>query len=238
MRLRVRWAPAALGLALALGGCGSASPPSPPAGVDGLVIPTPDPRPHDFVAGVDNPWFPLPDGGAWLYEQSVDPLGQLRCTADAGPVVDGVSTTARRCTVQPSTDHDAPRRAPRTISVDYYAQDQHGNVWWFGRAGQWEAGVDGAQAGLAMAAHPRLGDGYLLAGLDSEPRATVIYLGRDDVVAGQIYADTIAVRTMVDGEVAVERYARRTGLVQRTVFGPVGGSNAVLRLVTYDAPGA
>ena len=44
--------------------------------------------------------------------------------------------------------------------VDYYAQDRRGNVWWFGREGVWLAGEDGAQAGLAMPATPRLGDGW------------------------------------------------------------------------------
>ena len=44
--------------------------------------------------------------------------------------------------------------------VDYFAQDRRGNVWWFGREGEWLAGEDGAQAGLAMPATPRLGDGW------------------------------------------------------------------------------
>ena len=44
--------------------------------------------------------------------------------------------------------------------VDYYAQDRRGNVWWFGREGVWLAGEDGAEAGLAMPATPRLGDGW------------------------------------------------------------------------------
>ena len=44
--------------------------------------------------------------------------------------------------------------------VDYYAQDRRGNVWWFGREGVWLAGEDGAEAGLAMPATPRVGDGW------------------------------------------------------------------------------
>ena len=53
----------------------------------------------------------------------------------------------------------APSR-PATQVVDYYAQDRHGNVWWFGREGVWLAGEDGAEAGLAMPATPRVGDGW------------------------------------------------------------------------------
>jgi hypothetical protein len=54
---------------------------------------------------------------------------------------------------------------------DYYAQDRCGNVWYFGEdtatldrhgkvvdtEGTWHAGVDGAQPGVFMQAHPQLG---------------------------------------------------------------------------------
>ena len=54
---------------------------------------------------------------------------------------------------------------------DYYAQDECGNVWYFGedtaeldargrvvsREGSFHAGVDGAQPGVVMQAHPQLG---------------------------------------------------------------------------------
>jgi hypothetical protein len=55
---------------------------------------------------------------------------------------------------------------------DWYAQDASGNVWYFGEdtkeydgakvdtSGSWEAGLDGAVAGIAMPAHPRVGDAY------------------------------------------------------------------------------
>lgn len=56
---------------------------------------------------------------------------------------------------------------------DWYAQDKDGNVWYFGedvknysngvltdRAGSWEAGVDGALAGIIMWAQPSVGQPY------------------------------------------------------------------------------
>ena len=46
----------------------------------------------------------------------------------------------------------------------FYAQDEAGNVWLVAldSAGlSWRAGEDGAEAGLAMPADPRLGDGWL-----------------------------------------------------------------------------
>ena len=67
---------------------------------------------------------------------------------------------------------DVVRRADGTLAEktrDWYATDQDGNVWYFGedtatyddsgdlesREGSWEAGVDGAVAGIVMPADPR-----------------------------------------------------------------------------------
>jgi len=123
---RALLAPVGAGLLAALlAGCGTASPTSPPTGVDELVVPTPSPDPDDFVAEIDNPWFAGdPDAGR--------PSGTER--------VAGVEVTV--------------------VGGDYFAQDRRGNVWWFGTVGEWRAGVDGAQAGLAMPAEPRYGDSW------------------------------------------------------------------------------
>ncbi|MBA2953997.1 hypothetical protein GON03_06670 [Nocardioides sp. MAH-18] len=140
---------AALAMVLTVTGCGTASDPSPPTGIDELTVPTPSPDPDDFVDAVDNPWFPLPPGSTWSYQVigAVDAT-DLLVTVAPGPVVSGVATTAR------------VSRADGVVATDWYAQDTDGNVWWFGRDGEWRAGEEGAQAGLAMPAHPRVGDGY------------------------------------------------------------------------------
>ncbi len=59
------------------------------------------------------------------------------------------------------------------VTDDWYAQDRAGNVWYLGEhtveydhgepvstAGSFEAGIDGAQAGVIMPAHPRPGLRY------------------------------------------------------------------------------
>jgi hypothetical protein len=139
----------ALAVVLVAAGCGTASPQSPPTGIDDLAIPTPSPDPDDFVRGVDNPWFPLPPGATWRYRVSGTPAGTLVITVeDTTYDIAGVATTP------------VSRTEPTGVQlVDYYAQDRQGNVWWFGREGVWQAG-DGAEAGLAMPATPRLGDGW------------------------------------------------------------------------------
>lgn len=58
-------------------------------------------------------------------------------------------------------------------TVDWYAQDIYGNVWYFGEIsqefdnselvsleGSWKAGVDGAKPGILMRANPQAGDVY------------------------------------------------------------------------------
>lgn len=145
--------PLASVLAVLLTACGAGAPQTaPPSGVDGLVIPTPSPDPADFVAGVDNPWFPLAPGSEWTYESSdghtvaVTVSGTTRVAGVEATVVDTVERTARGRVVERSTA--------------WFAQDRGGNVWHVGDEGVWAAGEAGAQAGLAMPATPRVGDGF------------------------------------------------------------------------------
>jgi len=144
------------GSLLALTACGTGAQPYPPTGIDGLAIPTPSPDPQDFVSRVDNPWLPLTPGRTWVYEVHRTGRAPAVRTVTVLPhhvMVDGVETTAVRDTLT------RPGETP-TVETDFYAQDRAGNVWWFGQDGFWRAGQEGAEAGLLMAAHPRLGDGY------------------------------------------------------------------------------
>lgn len=146
-----------------LAGCGTATLTSPPAGVDGLTIPTPSLDPDEFAARVDNPWFPLEEG-------QTRNLGGHSFAVLEPTEVAGVSATPVRF-----TDADDPA----ATHIDLFAQDHDGNVWWVGRDGgepAWRAGEDGAQAGLFLAATPRLGDGYRTAYLPGivEERAEVV----------------------------------------------------------------
>jgi hypothetical protein len=206
-------------------GCGTASAPSPPAGVDGLEIPTPSPDPDDFTDRVDNPYLPLPVGARWTY-QVVDKRGahELRVGARPGPTVDGVATTARVATER-----------GRTVT-DWYAEDRAGNVWWFGRDGAWRAGADGAEAGLAMAAAPRVGDGYRPAYapgvVDQVARVTDL----DDTVAlpAGSYDDVLVVEVdsrLGDGRRRTQWFAPRVGLVEETV---TASTTRTLRLTSFS----
>jgi hypothetical protein len=155
-------------LVLVLGGCGAEPPTIGPTGVDELTVPTPDPDAADFVDGVDNPWLPLRRGSTWTYRSS-SAAGRQRVTvtvADGTRAVAGVATTVVHEVVT------GPGDATAEESDRWFAQDRAGNVWLFGEHlttyaggatssyGSWQAGIDGAEAALAMPAVPRVGDGY------------------------------------------------------------------------------
>ena len=220
--------PASLAL---LPGCAADPDPSPPAGVDELTIPTPSPDPADFVAAVDNAWFPLEPGTEQHFSfGGTGPGGGLRVTVLAEPrEVAGVRTTAVE-TVATYADPADPADGAADggwetgVDTDFYAQDRDGNVWWFGREGEWEAGVDGAQAGLVMAETPRYGDGYRTAYLPGvvERRASVMAVDGDRVEVR--YVDPL-----LPGSTEDVTYERGVGVVR------VEGTDSVLERVSDPA---
>src|SRR5689334_5069883 len=124
------------------------------------------PSPGNFVARVDNPWFPLTPGTTFVYRGVKD-------GKSARDVVTVTHSTKRiqgvRCTAVADRLYLAGRLEERT--TDWYAQDRRGNVWYFGEStaeldpsgdvtsteGSWQAGRHGAQAGIYMTARPAVG---------------------------------------------------------------------------------
>jgi hypothetical protein len=212
-----------------LSGCGTASVPSPPSGVDELTIPTPSPDPADFVTTVDNPWFPLAVGDSWAYAVSdADGSHRMTVTVEPGPEIAGVTTTSRVST------------EPSGVVTDWFAQDDHGNVWWFGRAGSWQVGEDGAEAGIAMLARPRVGDGYRMAYAAGvvEDTARVVALDGTTVVAAGSYDDLLRLEqrsALAPGATGELAYARGVGLVESS---EVSASYRTVRLISGPAAGS
>lgn len=125
---------------------------------------------------IDNSYFPLVAGTTYTSrEDTAD-----GCEVDLTEVtydtrmIDGVTTRVVHDRV---FDGDACTTAPAALTedtLDYYAQDNAGNVWYLGEdtfdcqgagtctpgEGGWIAGVGGAQPGIIMLAHPQSGDGY------------------------------------------------------------------------------
>lgn len=235
----VRRVVAAAALLTLATGCSTASDTSPPAGVDELTVPTPSPDPADYVEVVDNPWLPLAPGSGWAYEVTGGPGGGVVVTVADDPVdVAGVRATA----VQSVSTFTAPAEGEVEVegwstspTTDYYAQDTRGNVWWLGREGEWEAGTDGAEAGIVMLATPRLGDGYREALLPEGGGTTAEVAALDgtaDTVAGEFDEMVVIDVSTADGVVQRSFYARGAGRVfSETV---TGAPEETLELSAYD----
>ena len=217
---------AAVLLLPALSGCASDPPTVSPSGVDMLEIPTPSPDPGDFATTIDNPWLPLLPGAEWVYE-STDGETTTVTVTDQTREVAGVTTTVVRDVV---TDEDGDVVGETS---DWFAQDRAGNVWWFGSAGSWEAGVDGAEAGIAMLARPRRGDGYEQqhAPGEAEDRATILSLEESLQVGSESYDEVLVTEdtTPLEPDLVEQRhYVRGAGLVlEETVSGGSGQAELV-----------
>jgi hypothetical protein len=184
-----------------------------PTGVDELEIPTPSPDPDDFVADVDNPLLPLVPGNRWRYESTSGATTEVAVTSDPRTIGGLTATTVE--TVVTATDGSVQETS------EWYAQDTAGNVWLLGQDGPdaaWEAGVDGAQAGIAMLAEPRVGDGYRqqLAEGVAEDRVTVLSVDEAVNVTAGSYADVVQVEVTTPlgpGQTQRRYYAAGVGLV-------------------------
>jgi len=171
-------------LGTVLSGCAGIGQPAPydSPGINGLQIPTPSPAPGDFVTGIDNPWLSLVPGATWHYDVTDDgrAIGAIDAEVlDGTSDVAGLSATAVRTMTEIDGDSEDETR--------FYAQDEDGNVWLVAVDSavgpSWRAGEAGAEAGLAMPADPRLGDGWLTFSVPnlSEASTTVEDQSRDMV---------------------------------------------------------
>ena len=123
-----------------------------------------------FSTKIDNPYWPMKPGTRWVYRETAPGATTQRIV---------VTVTNRTKRVASGVDvlvvHDRATEHGTVVedTFDYYAQDQKGNVWYQGedttefengkpisKKGSWEAGVDGAKAGIVMLAHPRVGRRY------------------------------------------------------------------------------
>ena len=143
--------------------------------------------PNNFVAVIDNPYFPLPVGRTLVYSGVKDGQTQRDTVTVTNQTKVILGVTAR--VVSDIADHDG---AILERTSDWYAQDKQGNVWYLGEdtvhflphgkadtSGSWEAGVNGAVPGIVMEANPQIPDAYrqeLLAG-QAEDTAWIVDRG-------------------------------------------------------------
>jgi hypothetical protein len=125
-----------------------------------------DPAEFSDSTEIDNPYFPLTPGTTFVYRDAGEGLVSRMHVTQRTVVVDGVT-----CVVI----HDVSILDGKVVedTFDWYAQDDSGNVWYFGEyathfnadgtvthEGSWRAGVDGARPGVVMMGSPGVGDVY------------------------------------------------------------------------------
>jgi hypothetical protein len=185
MEPRHTW-PLVLAATLILAGCTSApdatNPASPPAhesrpaitSAAGPKLPTgADPvnlDPANFSADITNPYWPMKQGTRWTYRA-------LEAGSPPQDVVIVVTGATKKLAngITARVVRDTARSKGQIVedTLDWYAQDAGGNVWYMGeqtaefekgkivsRAGSWEAGADGAQPGIMLPAQPEVGQKY------------------------------------------------------------------------------
>jgi hypothetical protein len=124
--------------------------------------------PANFVATIDNPFMTLTPGTTFIYEgQTAQGLehNEVFVTPNM-KVIDGVTCVEVLDTVKLNNELTEQ-------TLDWFAQDKDGNVWYFGEnseelagglvtslSGSFMAGVDGAAPGIVMKANPAVGDFY------------------------------------------------------------------------------
>jgi hypothetical protein len=153
---------------------------------------------------ISNPFFPLKPGTTFLYE---------------GKTADGVERDTFAVTRKTHTFlgircvevHDTVTLNGELTedTLDWFAQDDAGNVWYFGEQsfqvedgivvgieGSWQAGVEEAKPGIVMEANPKVGDDYRQEYKisDAEDDAEVVAVGQIATANGKTYHNALVIR--------------------------------------------
>ena len=205
------------------------------------------PPPSEFVATVDNPYMPWIPGTKMVFEGISDGQRERNVVVvtDRTRVVMGVETTVV---------HDQVFSANGDLAedtMDWYAQDSAGNVWYFGEdtaeykngavsstAGSWEAGVDGAQPGVVMLAQPTVGEAYHQEFRKGEAEDVGTVLALDDTATVPYGSfDRVLVTedtTPLEPQILEHKfYAPGIGVVIERV---IRGAQEISRLVSFTPP--
>ncbi|MFI2363085.1 hypothetical protein [Promicromonospora sp. NPDC019610] len=150
------------------GGMGSRSAPA-GAGLPQSDEPA-DLDPADLSTEIDNEYWPMEPGTQWVYRETDEEGQELRVvvtvTSETKEVADGSTARVVRDTV-------TRRGEVVEDTFDWYAQDPDGTIWYLGEdtaefeggkvtttEGSFEAGLDGALAGVIMPGDPAVGMAY------------------------------------------------------------------------------
>jgi hypothetical protein len=209
--------------------------------------------PADFTTEIDNRWWPMKPGARWTYRE-LEGDGTMKTvvvtvSSETREIANGVVARVVRDTV--TADGELVED-----TLDWYAQDRDGNVWYLGEdtaeiedgeitstAGSFEAGVDGAQAGIAMPAEPRVGLRYRQEYYEgeAEDNGEVLSVSEQAEVPAGHYRDALLTRDTITIEPDVleyKLYAPGVGPVLALGISGGGGREELVRVEKVSAEAA
>jgi hypothetical protein len=183
--------------------------------------------PANFVGAVTNPYMPLLPGMVYVYKGVEDgkPALNITTVTRQSKQILGVDITVVH-------DRVYINKKLAEDTLDWYAQDKQGNVWYFGEdskeiengkvvstEGSWEAGVDGATPGIVMEAHPKRGDRYGQehAGKVAQDKAAVLSVRQTTQVPFGTFTRVLQTKEFTPlepGVVEQKFYARGIGFIR------------------------
>jgi hypothetical protein len=164
--MKLRWILSITALTLLVAGCGGSD--------EGSDLPQGSERveldPADFTTEIDNPYWPMAPGTRWVYRETDSEGARQRVVVT---VTDRTKRIANGVEARVVRDVVTENGQFVEVTDDWYAQHADGNIWYLGedtteyengkpisKSGSFEAGVDGAQAGIIMPAEPEPGLSY------------------------------------------------------------------------------
>src|SRR5438874_2357437 len=178
--------------------------------------------PADFTTTIDNAYFPLPVGRTLVYQGVKDGETQT----DTVTVTDQTKVVAEGVTARVVTDVAKHDGTLLEKTSDWYAQDDHGNVWYLGEdtaaylpggkvdtSGSWEAGVHDAEPGIVMEANPQIPDAYRQEFLSGQAEDTAWIVDRGG-------STTVPYGTLKNVLTTLEATRLEPGAYDQTVYAP------------------
>ncbi|MBA3840807.1 MAG: hypothetical protein H0X55_11015, partial [Thermoleophilaceae bacterium] len=204
--------------------------------------------PTNFTTEIDNPYWPMKPGSRWVYRESDTEGGREKVVVEVTDKTKRIANGVDARVVRDTVSEDGK---PVEVTDDWYAQDKAGNIWYLGedtaeykngkvanRSGSFEAGVDGAEAGIALPGDPKPGMSYRQEYYkgEAEDKGAVVTVGQEQVeVPFGFYKpeEVLMTRDLVPTEPKVQElkfYAREVGPVLSVHTDGAGGR---AELVSY-----
>jgi hypothetical protein len=239
--------------ALVLAGCsssksGTSNAGAPPASASAVATASPLPPYHvkidpaNYTDVITNPYMPMKPGTTAVYQGTKGnvPLRATFKITNQTKTILGV-----RCVVVQDTVTLNGSLEEKTL--DWFAQDTSGNVWYFGEdskdykngvvvstTGTWMSGVNGGKPGIVMQASPKPGKPYIeeyLPGVAEDMAKVVKTNATSNVPAGNYKNVLVTLNTNpLDPSLTEHKYyAPGVGLVYENKF--VSGVQEIMKLV-------